>query len=216
MEVHLNNTRWLQCLHTHAALSYISLSFFCPQQGDILEKLRICSMPRFVQFLHDSLVIKKDSALVVTNMHFGTIPVRLFQPKAVSSKLQRGIIFYHGGGTLFGSLSEQIPCGMGEEGPHNRWSLSHIPMRGGGQVEIGTSVGEDGLKAWVHVSQWYSLHDNVFYYTLSPGWGISIPRGCPAAGYASTHSFRFRGISCFCQSHDDPNSRASLSLVGPL
>lgn len=64
---------------------------------------------------------------------------------------------------------------MGEEGPHNRWSLSHIPMRGGGQVEIGTSVGEDGLKAWVHISQWYSLHDNVFYYTLSPDGAAASP-----------------------------------------
>uniref|UniRef100_A0A8C8UNF3 Alpha/beta hydrolase fold-3 domain-containing protein n=1 Tax=Peromyscus maniculatus bairdii TaxID=230844 RepID=A0A8C8UNF3_PERMB len=86
------------------------LALFVLTLGDILEKLRICSMPRFVQFLHDSLVIKKDSALVVTNMHFGTIPVRLFQPKAVSSKLQRGIIFYHGGGTLFGSLKACCVC----------------------------------------------------------------------------------------------------------
>ncbi|XP_051027656.1 arylacetamide deacetylase-like 4 isoform X3 [Acomys russatus] len=72
--------------------------------GDILEKLRICSMLKFIQFMHDVTVVKKNHNLVVTNMKFGTIPVRLFQPKAVSSKLRRGIIFYHGGGTICGSL----------------------------------------------------------------------------------------------------------------
>lgn len=63
-------------------------------------------MPSFIKFLHDLRGRKKDPTLVVTNMHFGTIPVRLFQPKAVSSNLRRGIIFFHGGGALFGSLSE--------------------------------------------------------------------------------------------------------------
>ncbi|GAB1289212.1 AADACL4 family member 4 [Apodemus speciosus] len=72
--------------------------------GNILEKLRICSLPGFISFIHDSMPIKKDPTLVVTNMRFGTIPVRLFQPKAVSSNLHRGIIFFHGGGTIFGSL----------------------------------------------------------------------------------------------------------------
>ncbi|XP_040590794.1 arylacetamide deacetylase-like 4 isoform X2 [Mesocricetus auratus] len=61
--------------------------------GNILEKLRICPMLRFVQFISDIGAIKKNPTLVVTNMHFGSIPVRLFQPKAVSSKLRRDM--YH-------------------------------------------------------------------------------------------------------------------------
>uniref|UniRef100_A0A2K5E7Y4 Arylacetamide deacetylase like 4 n=1 Tax=Aotus nancymaae TaxID=37293 RepID=A0A2K5E7Y4_AOTNA len=75
-----------------------------PCTGNILEKLGICSMPKFVRFLHDSLRIKKDPELVVTDLRFGTIPVRLFQPKAASSRRRRGIISYHGGGSVFGSL----------------------------------------------------------------------------------------------------------------
>uniref|UniRef100_A0A8C6RPR1 Arylacetamide deacetylase like 4 n=1 Tax=Nannospalax galili TaxID=1026970 RepID=A0A8C6RPR1_NANGA len=71
--------------------------------GNVLEKLKICSMPRFVQFTHGIGTRKKDPTLVVTDMHFGTIPVRLFQPKAMSSNLW-GIIFYHGGGGIFGNL----------------------------------------------------------------------------------------------------------------
>uniref|UniRef100_A0A8D2GZV4 Arylacetamide deacetylase-like 4 n=1 Tax=Urocitellus parryii TaxID=9999 RepID=A0A8D2GZV4_UROPR len=73
--------------------------------GYILEKLGICSMPRFVRFLQDRLTIKNNREVVVTDLRFGTIPVRLFQPKAVSSSLRRGILFYHGGGSLLGSLA---------------------------------------------------------------------------------------------------------------
>ncbi|KAL6086169.1 hypothetical protein STEG23_013444 [Scotinomys teguina] len=80
------------------------LILFMMALGGTLEKLRICTMLRFIQFVCDVWVIKNDPALVVTNMHFGSIPVRLFQPKVVSSKPRRGIIFYHGGGAIVGSL----------------------------------------------------------------------------------------------------------------
>ncbi|CAO2589964.1 Arylacetamide deacetylase-like 4 [Lemmus lemmus] len=72
--------------------------------GTTLEKLRICTMDKFVQFVGDIGAVKKDPTVLVTNMRFGSIPVRLFQPKAMSSKLRRGIIFYHGGGSFFGSM----------------------------------------------------------------------------------------------------------------
>ncbi|KAM5248720.1 arylacetamide deacetylase-like 4 [Ctenodactylus gundi] len=73
--------------------------------GNILEKLRICSMTHFVCFAHDILATKdKDPQVMVTNLRFGTIPVRLFQPKAVSCSPWKGIVFYHGGGGMFGSL----------------------------------------------------------------------------------------------------------------
>ncbi|XP_030739137.2 arylacetamide deacetylase-like 4 [Globicephala melas] len=72
--------------------------------GNILEKLRICSMPRFIQFLHNRVRIKKDPGLVVTNLRFGTIPMRLFQPEVAAPSPRRGIIFFHGGGTILGSL----------------------------------------------------------------------------------------------------------------
>ncbi|XP_005368498.1 arylacetamide deacetylase-like 4 [Microtus ochrogaster] len=72
--------------------------------GNILEKLRICAMPRFLQFLISLMPIKKDPNVLATDMHFGTVPVRLIKPKAVSSKPRRGIVFYHGGGAIIGSL----------------------------------------------------------------------------------------------------------------
>ncbi|XP_027699779.1 arylacetamide deacetylase-like 4 isoform X2 [Vombatus ursinus] len=61
-------------------------------------------MPKFIRFLHDSIPRKKDPNVVVTELRIGTIPVRLYKPKAPSGRPRCGIIFFHGGGGLFGSL----------------------------------------------------------------------------------------------------------------
>uniref|UniRef100_A0A452RZ80 Arylacetamide deacetylase like 4 n=1 Tax=Ursus americanus TaxID=9643 RepID=A0A452RZ80_URSAM len=72
--------------------------------AEIFEKLGICSMLRFLQLLEGSVRIKKDARLMVTDLYFGTIPVRLFQPKAASSGPRRGILFFPGGSGFVGSL----------------------------------------------------------------------------------------------------------------
>uniref|UniRef100_G1LJJ0 Arylacetamide deacetylase like 4 n=1 Tax=Ailuropoda melanoleuca TaxID=9646 RepID=G1LJJ0_AILME len=72
--------------------------------AEIFEKLGICSMLRFLQLLQGSVRIKKDARLMVTDLYFGTIPVRLFQPKAASSGPWRGILFFPGGSGFVGSL----------------------------------------------------------------------------------------------------------------
>ncbi|XP_059232300.1 arylacetamide deacetylase-like 4 [Mustela nigripes] len=72
--------------------------------AEILEKLGICSMLSFLKLLQVCVRIKKDDRLTVTDLYFGTIPVRLFQPKAASSGPRRGIIFFPGGGGFMGSL----------------------------------------------------------------------------------------------------------------
>lgn len=79
-------------------------------QGNILEKMNICSMPQFFRFVQDSFVSKENLGVFVKDMHFGTIPVRLFHPKAPSSKPRKGIIFLHGGGAVIGSLGKKHPC----------------------------------------------------------------------------------------------------------
>eukprot|EP00071_Canis_lupus_P054433 XP_544560.4 arylacetamide deacetylase-like 3 [Canis lupus familiaris] len=72
--------------------------------GMILEKLRICSMPQFVRFVHDLVPLKEDPDVVVTDLLFGTVPVKLYQPKGLSCTPRPGIVFYHGGGAVMGSL----------------------------------------------------------------------------------------------------------------
>ena len=63
-------------------------------------------MPQSVRFIHDLAPLKMDPDVVVKDLWFGTIPVRLYQPKASSGALRTGIVFYHGGGGILGSLSK--------------------------------------------------------------------------------------------------------------
>ncbi|XP_013825868.2 PREDICTED: arylacetamide deacetylase-like 3 isoform X3 [Capra hircus] len=72
--------------------------------GMIFEKLRICSMPQFVRFVHDLPPLRKHPDVVVKDLRFGTIPMKLYQPKASTSCLRPGIVFFHGGGGILGSL----------------------------------------------------------------------------------------------------------------
>ncbi|XP_008052019.1 arylacetamide deacetylase-like 3 [Carlito syrichta] len=72
--------------------------------GMVFEKLRICSLPEFVRFIHDLQPLKKDPDVIVTDLHFGTIPVKLYQPKASTCTPRPGVVFYHGGGAIIGSL----------------------------------------------------------------------------------------------------------------
>ncbi|XP_019495244.1 PREDICTED: arylacetamide deacetylase-like 3 [Hipposideros armiger] len=85
--------------------------------GMIFEKLRICSMPTFIRFLHDLMPLKEDPDVMVTDLRFGTIPVKLYQPKASSCTLRPGIVFYHGGGGIIGSLKthHKICCRLSKE-----------------------------------------------------------------------------------------------------
>lgn len=88
-------------------LKSFSLHFlFSHQQGKIFEKLGICSMPGFVRFMHDLMPLKEDPDVEVTDLRFGTIPVKLYRPKASSGTLRPGVVLYHGGGCIIGSLSK--------------------------------------------------------------------------------------------------------------
>ncbi|ELW68623.1 arylacetamide deacetylase-like 3 isoform X2 [Tupaia chinensis] len=72
--------------------------------GYIFEKLRICSMCQFVRFIHDLKPLKKDPDVMFTDLRFGSIPVKLYWPKAPTCTPRPGIVFYHGGGGVIGSL----------------------------------------------------------------------------------------------------------------
>ncbi|XP_021056837.1 arylacetamide deacetylase-like 4 isoform X2 [Mus pahari] len=74
--------------------------------GNILEKLRICSMPRVLQFVQDLILIRKNPNVVVTDTHFGTVPVRLFKPKEASSKYRRDT--YHGLGNFLAHETDSL------------------------------------------------------------------------------------------------------------
>ncbi|NXG59123.1 ADCL4 protein, partial [Hemiprocne comata] len=46
----------------------------------------------------------RDSRLFTQDLHFDEVPVRLYLPKGPSASKRRGVIFFHGGSGMFGSI----------------------------------------------------------------------------------------------------------------
>ncbi|NXU50018.1 ADCL4 protein, partial [Turnix velox] len=46
----------------------------------------------------------RDSKLFIKDLHFDEVPVRIYLPKAPSASKRRGVIFFHGGCGMFGSI----------------------------------------------------------------------------------------------------------------
>uniref|UniRef100_A0A8C3IAD5 Alpha/beta hydrolase fold-3 domain-containing protein n=1 Tax=Chrysemys picta bellii TaxID=8478 RepID=A0A8C3IAD5_CHRPI len=49
-----------------------------------------------------------DPKLFIKDLQFEDVPVRLYQPRAPSEGLRRGLIYLHGGGWMFGSISKSL------------------------------------------------------------------------------------------------------------
>lgn len=144
------------------------VSSFLPlflQQGTILEKLGICPMPKFARFIHDLGINKKDPKVKVTNLRFGSIPVRLFQPKAAAPGPRRGVIFYHGGGAVFGSLGKELPRAAGGKGLVSVSALPTSPLQASLE-SLGATI-TCGCPAWGSGHESTDGHAACIVYTHS-------------------------------------------------
>ncbi|XP_006264536.2 arylacetamide deacetylase-like 4 [Alligator mississippiensis] len=72
--------------------------------GKILERMGLCSQLNFVRCIRYGKKPGMDPKLFVKDLNFETVPVRVYQPRASSSGQRRGIVFFHGGGWVFGDL----------------------------------------------------------------------------------------------------------------
>ncbi|XP_072210540.1 arylacetamide deacetylase-like 4 [Excalfactoria chinensis] len=72
--------------------------------GRILEKIGICSQISFVRYMQGIKALGTDQKLFIEDLWFEKVPVRIYQPKAPSASARRGVMFFHGGGWVFGSL----------------------------------------------------------------------------------------------------------------
>ncbi|NXJ12463.1 ADCL4 protein, partial [Odontophorus gujanensis] len=73
-------------------------------QGRILEKTGLCSQITFGRYVRQGRRLRVDPKLFIQDLQFNKVPVRVYQPKATSHGRRRGILFFHGGGWVFGSL----------------------------------------------------------------------------------------------------------------
>uniref|UniRef100_K7FCZ0 Alpha/beta hydrolase fold-3 domain-containing protein n=1 Tax=Pelodiscus sinensis TaxID=13735 RepID=K7FCZ0_PELSI len=72
--------------------------------GKILERLGLCSQVGFVRYMRQGKKLGEDPKLFIKDLQFGRVPVRLYQPQAPSAGRRRGVIYFHGGGWMFGSI----------------------------------------------------------------------------------------------------------------
>uniref|UniRef100_A0A8C3SR28 Alpha/beta hydrolase fold-3 domain-containing protein n=1 Tax=Chelydra serpentina TaxID=8475 RepID=A0A8C3SR28_CHESE len=91
----------LKDLGLSAVINFESLSF---EQGRILEKLGICSDISLLRFMLDGIPPWRDSKLLIRDLKFAEVPVRVYQAKAPSSGQRRGVLYFHGGAGTLGSF----------------------------------------------------------------------------------------------------------------
>ncbi|XP_060115124.1 arylacetamide deacetylase-like 4 [Heteronotia binoei] len=70
----------------------------------ILKKLHICTDYKLLRFFMDGIPPLKDPQLSIKNLSFDGIPVRMYQPRGSCDGGWRGIIYFHGGIGLYGSI----------------------------------------------------------------------------------------------------------------
>ncbi|XP_076863816.1 arylacetamide deacetylase-like 4 [Brachyhypopomus gauderio] len=75
--------------------------------GQILERLGLCSQVGFTRWLFGLAAPRKQPpppGLHIKDLTFSGVPVRVYQPTASPSQLKRGLLYFHGGGWIFGSI----------------------------------------------------------------------------------------------------------------
>ncbi|XP_022538078.1 arylacetamide deacetylase-like 4 isoform X1 [Astyanax mexicanus] len=76
--------------------------------GQILARLGLCSEVGFSRWFTE-LVIGKPQlispGLRIKDMTFGGVPVRVYEPTAPSDQKRRGMMYFHGGGWILGSIN---------------------------------------------------------------------------------------------------------------
>ncbi|XP_053137257.1 arylacetamide deacetylase-like 4 [Hemicordylus capensis] len=74
--------------------------------GKILENLCLCTEIHFVRYTQEGKKRGEDPKLIIQDLTFDDIPVRVYQPRGPKTEQRRrGVIFFHGGGWMFGSIN---------------------------------------------------------------------------------------------------------------
>ncbi|XP_072210729.1 arylacetamide deacetylase-like 4 [Excalfactoria chinensis] len=69
-----------------------------------LASLGICKKHVFIRMFSHGLIARKASELLIKDLHFGEVPVRIYLPRSPSASKRRGVIFFHGGCGMYGSI----------------------------------------------------------------------------------------------------------------
>uniref|UniRef100_A0A8C2SNF9 Alpha/beta hydrolase fold-3 domain-containing protein n=1 Tax=Coturnix japonica TaxID=93934 RepID=A0A8C2SNF9_COTJA len=83
----------------------------CP--AILLEKLGIMSEVSFLRIVMDGIPPLSDKRLIIKDLIFEKVQVRLYQPKTSTTGQRRGVLYFHGGVGRFGSIRKScIYCNL--------------------------------------------------------------------------------------------------------
>nr|XP_060614774.1 arylacetamide deacetylase-like 4 [Anolis sagrei ordinatus] len=93
-------------IQQYAKLRFFNfLSKYAVGLGMAYERLGICQRYTVWRIMFNGIpLLKKSSALIIKDLLFDDVPVRVYWPKTSSSGNRRGMIYLHGGVGLFGSI----------------------------------------------------------------------------------------------------------------
>ncbi|XP_048182177.1 arylacetamide deacetylase-like 4 [Corvus hawaiiensis] len=69
-----------------------------------LNRLGIVEEHTFIRLITEGVSACRDSQLFIKDLHFDGVPVRIYLPREPSASKRRGVIFFHGGCGIFGSI----------------------------------------------------------------------------------------------------------------
>nr|AAH84855.1 LOC495387 protein [Xenopus laevis] len=75
--------------------------------GKIFQNLGLCNPVNFTRYVREQLMVGKlgeDPKLFIKDQQFENVPVRVYQPRLPSAGGRKGVMFFHGGGWMFGSI----------------------------------------------------------------------------------------------------------------
>uniref|UniRef100_A0A8C9EQ34 Alpha/beta hydrolase fold-3 domain-containing protein n=1 Tax=Pavo cristatus TaxID=9049 RepID=A0A8C9EQ34_PAVCR len=70
--------------------------------------LGICKKHVLMRMISNGLRARRASELLVKDLHFGEVPVRIYLPRSPSASKRRGVILFHGGCGMYGSISKEL------------------------------------------------------------------------------------------------------------
>uniref|UniRef100_A0A673FSL3 Arylacetamide deacetylase-like 4 n=1 Tax=Sinocyclocheilus rhinocerous TaxID=307959 RepID=A0A673FSL3_9TELE len=75
--------------------------------GQILGRLGLCHQINFMRWSRCCIMARKKtvpSGLRIKDLAFSGVPVRVYEPTAASGEKKRGLVYFHGGGWMFGCI----------------------------------------------------------------------------------------------------------------
>lgn len=76
-------------------------------QGRILQRLGVCHQVSFIRWTAAHFLTRLNpvpTGLRVKDLTFSGVPVRVYEPSTVCDGLRRGLVYFHGGGWVLGSI----------------------------------------------------------------------------------------------------------------